>query len=85
MIFPSMSYSLSISKYLYTIKTVSGQLPPKKNCPPVRVGVWIKVRVGFGVGGNQTIAPREIAPGWIRVWLRISFGVAGNFLRGQLS
>ena len=64
MIFPSMSYSLSISKYLYTIKTVSGQLPPKRNCLPVRVGVWIKVRVGFGVGGNQTIAPREMAPGW---------------------
>ena len=76
--------SINIEVSLYN-KTVSGQLPPKKNCPPVRVGVWIKVRVGFGVGGNQTIAPREIAPGWIRVWLRISFGVAGNFLRGQLS
>ena len=42
------------------IESVSGQLlpPPEENCPPVRVGVCVKVRVNFRVGGNQTIAPQ---------------------------
>ena len=36
----------------YTIKTVSGQLSPKENCPPpIRVGVLVEVRVSFKVGG----------------------------------
>ena len=37
----------------YTIKTVSGQLPPEENCPPppIRVGVLVEVRVSFKVGG----------------------------------
>ena len=26
---------------------VSGQLPPKKIAPPVRVRVWVRVRVSF--------------------------------------
>ena len=37
-------------------KPVSGQLPPEENSPPLRVGVSIKVRIIFRVGGNQTIA-----------------------------
>ena len=35
--------------------------------------------------GQPDNCPEGNCPGWIRVWLRISFGVAGNFLRGQLS
>ena len=35
---------------------VTGQLPP------VIVGVWVKVRVSFRVGGNQTIVPEENCP-----------------------
>ena len=31
---------------------VSEQLPPEENCPPVKVGVWVKVRVSFSVGGQ---------------------------------
>ena len=32
---------------------VSGQLPPEENCLPVRVGVLVKARVIFRVGGGQ--------------------------------
>ena len=69
---------------------LSGELPPEENCPPVRVGVWIKVRVSFRVGGNQTIAPKENSPPppsavRVRVWLRVSFWVEGNFPQAQLS
>ena len=35
-------------------KTVSGQLPPEENCPPVRIGV----RVSFMVGGQPDYCPR---------------------------
>ena len=38
---------------------VSEQLPPEENFPPVRVAVWVKVRVSLGLGGNQTIAPED--------------------------
>ena len=63
------------------IKLVSGQLPPEGNCPAVRVGVWFKVRISFGVGGsNQTIAPKENCPPVrVRIWVRVSFGVGGKF------
>ena len=45
--------------------SVFGQLPPEKNCPPIRVGVWVKVRVWeqlLGFGSNQTIALEENCP-----------------------
>ena len=48
--------------------------------PPVRVGVWVKVRVSFRVEGNQTIASEEnctLVRVW--VWVRVSFGVGGQF------
>ena len=62
---------------------VSGQLPPEENCSPVRVGVWVKVRVNFTVGGNQTIAPDENCPpvrvrGCVRV-----LGMGAVFLGGN--
>ena len=43
-------------------KMVSGQLPPpsEENCPPVRVGVW--VRVIFGVGGQFTSVAVVLEP-----------------------
>ena len=54
---------------------------------PVRVGVWVKARVSFrvggGGGGNQAIAPEENSPRVrVRVWLRVSFRVGGG---GQFS
>ena len=51
----------------------SGQLPPEENCPPVSVGVLVKVRVSFRVGGNQTIAPEKNWP-----LVRVSFWVGGT-------
>ena len=36
------TYNLNI----WTIATP----PPEENCPPVTVGVWVKVRVSFRVG-----------------------------------
>ena len=61
---------------------VSGQLPPEENCPPVRVGVSVKFRVSYRVGGKQTIASEDNSP-MIRV--RVSFGVGGRaiFLGGN--
>ena len=63
-------------------------MPPKKNCPPVRVGVLVKVRVSFRVGGegNQTIAPEENCTlVRVKVWVKVSFGVRGGGGGRQLS
>ena len=58
------------------------------NCPPVRVGVWVKVRVSFRVGAvgcNQTIASKENCPPVrVRSWLRVSFGVGEQFSLGAI-
>ena len=35
------------------------KIAPEENCLPVRVGVWVTVRISFRVGGNQTIALEE--------------------------
>ena len=43
-------------------KLVSGQLPPEENCPLVRIGVWVKIRVTFRgklfLEGNCLVAPQ---------------------------
>ena len=36
---------------IYGIYTIAPP-PPEKNCPPVRDGVWVKIRVNFMVGGG---------------------------------
>ena len=57
---------------------VYGKLLPEENCPSVRVGVWVKVRVSFGVGGQPDNCPRgKMSP--------VSYGVGGLFSSGQLS
>ena len=35
------------------------KISPEENCPPVRVGVWVTVRLIFRVGGKQKIASEE--------------------------
>ena len=68
---------------------VSTQLPPpppEKNCPPVRDGVWVKIRVNFmvGGGGNQTIAYKENCPRLrLGFGLGLVMGLGCNFPRGQ--
>ena len=40
----------------------------------------------LGLGGNQTIVPEEnYFPVRVRVWLRISFGVRGQFTSGAIA
>ena len=57
---------------------VSGQLPPEENCPPLRVVVWVNVRVSFRVGGNQTIEHEETCPPVrVRVSVRVDFRAGG--------
>ena len=67
-------------------KMVSGQLPPEENSPLVRVGVWVKVRVSFRVGGGQpyNCSRRTFSPVTARVWLRVSFKVGGQFSSGEI-
>ena len=81
----------SIIKQICPIRTitkvflVSGQLPPKENCPP-RLGLGFGSRLGLilGLGGNQTIAPEEnYSPVRFRVWVRVSFGVGGSDFLGR--
>ena len=43
-------YTLCSSFDYSLLAWISGQLPPEKNCRPVRVGIWL--RVSFGVGGQ---------------------------------
>ena len=64
--------------FYVSIRTIA----PQGKLPPVKVGVWIKVRVSFRVGGNQKIAhDGNCPPVTVRIWLRVSFGVGeGNFL-----
>ena len=39
-------------------KMVSEQVPLVEHCPPVRVGVWVKLRVIFRLGGGSTLKSR---------------------------
>ena len=60
----------------YGIRTIA----PRGKLPPVRMGVWVKVRVSFRVGDPPDNWPRGK---WlpllrVRVSVRASFGVGGN-------
>ena len=53
-----------------------------------RLGLGFRSRLGLvlGLGGSKTTAPEEnCLMVRVRVWVRVSFGVGGNFPRGQLS
>ena len=51
-------------------------MPPRKIDPSVRVGVWVKVRVNFRVGGAaRQLHPRKIAP-------RLGFGFGLGLVLG---
>ena len=62
--------------------TVPGQLslPPRKIVSRLGLGFGSKPRLVLGLGGNQTIVPeRNCLQVRVRVWLRVSFGVAFRF------
>ena len=61
------------------------------NCPPRKIAPWLGLGFGsrlglvLGLGGNQTITPKENCPPVrVRVWLRVSFGVGGQFSSGAI-
>ena len=66
---------------------VSGQLPPDENCPPVRVGVWVKVRVTFRGGGQPDNCSRRKLPPQLGLEFRLGLilELVGNFPWEQLS
>ena len=72
--------------FIALLFVVSGQLSPEENCPTVRVGVLVKVRVSFRVGGNHTIVPEK---NWLlvraRVWVKVSLGVGGQLSLGAIA
>ena len=49
--------------------------------PRLGLGFQSRLRLVLGLGGNQTIAPEENCS-LVRVWVKVSFGVGGNFPRG---
>ena len=58
---------------IYGIRTIA----PEENCPQLGLGFGSRLRLVLGLGGNQTIAPKENWPP-VRVWVRVSFGVEGG-------
>ena len=65
---------------------VSGQLPPRKIAPWFGLGFGSRLGLVLGLGGNQVIVPKEnCLTVRVRVWVRVSFEVGGNFPWGQLS
>ena len=59
-------------------------IAPRGKLPPDRVGAWVKVRVSFRFGGNQTIAPEENCPRLgLEFGLDLVLGLGANFLGGN--
>ena len=57
-------YVPSRTSRLYFSLPVSGQFPPEENSPPVRVGVSVKVKVNFRVGGQpDSFLGEKLTPG----------------------
>ena len=64
---------------------VYGQLPPSKTAPRLGLGFGSRSGLVLGLRNNQTIPPKENCPTVsVRVWLRVSFGVGGQFSSGVI-
>ena len=57
-----------------------------ENCPPVRVGVWVKLRVSFRFGGQPDNCQRGKLPPrlWLLFGLRLVLGLGGQFSSGAI-
>ena len=64
---------------------VSGQLPLRKIAPRLGVGFGSKLGLVLGLGATRQLPRGKLPPVRDNGWVRISFGVGGNFPRGQLS
>ena len=66
------------------VKTVSGQLPPRKIVPRLELGFQSRIGLVLGLGQNQAIAPEDNYP---LVGVGFGWGVGGGggaiFLRGN--
>ena len=64
---------------------VSGQLTPRKIAPRLRLGFGSRLGLVLGLEEKQTIAPEENCPPVrVRVCLRVSFAVGGQFSLGAI-
>ena len=64
---------------------VFGQLTPKWIAPRLGLGFESRLGLVLGLGDNQTIVPEENCPLFrVRVWVRVSFGVGGQFSSGAI-
>ena len=64
-----------LSKYRY-----QDNCPPGKIAPRLVLGFVSRSGLVLMLGGNQTITPEEnCRPVRVRVWVRVSFGVEGQF------
>ena len=68
-------------------------MPSEEKCFAVRIGVLVKVRVSWGVGGGRggggetrQLSPKRIVP-QLGLWfgLDLVLGLGGNSPQGQLS
>ena len=58
-------------------------MPPEESCPPVKIGVWVKVSVSFRIGRQPGYWPEENCPlVRVRGSVRLSFGVWVAIFRG---
>ena len=82
-----MDLKLSSKRGIRTIKLKGypNNYPPRKIALRLELGFESRSGLVLGFGGNQTIAPKENCPlVRVRVWLRVSFGVGGQFSSGVI-
>ena len=73
-----------INYYVNGIRTIAP--PPLRKIAPPRLGFGFgsRLRLIFGLGGNQTFAPnKNCPPVRVRGWVRLVLGIGGNFPWGN--